>query len=107
MNTVEKLSGGIGTVLAKGATEVTMPTNTTAYAMLVRADATAVATITEIIAGVETDNDDGYTWIGEALLKDDFIVFTYPVTAITLTNAGDIVILYLAPLSDSPIIPVA
>ncbi len=96
MNTLEKLIGSSGCFVVDGASEATMPAGYAAYAIRVASDNTEIATLDELIEGVATELVDA-SWESLALSRGDFISFTNPVVAITLTNAGDRVFCYLEP----------
>jgi len=96
MNIIDKMIGTNGCFLVDGSSEATMPEGYAAYAIIVAADSTEIATLDELIAGVATELADA-SWEGVALSRGDFIPFNNPVVAITLTNAGDRIFCYLEP----------
>jgi hypothetical protein len=96
MNTLDKIVGTHGTFLVDGATKTILPTGMAAFAIVVGTDLTTIDAVDEIINNAVVALDSA-TWEGVALAKGDYIAFANPINAITLTNAGDRVFLYLEP----------
>ena len=81
-------SEGVLMVVGHGATAMT--TGYHCYAIVIRVDATAIASVT--ISGAAVTNK---TWETVALLRGDYIPLDVPITSITLTNDADSVFCYL------------
>jgi len=95
-NALEKIAGVSGCFLIVGEVKTAMPEGYAAYAIIVRTDATVIATLDHLIESVPVTLADA-SWEGKALLRGDLITFEFPVVTITLTAAGDSVFAYLQP----------
>jgi hypothetical protein len=94
MNTLQKMFGGAGCLLVSGASEAEVPVGYAAFAGVVFTDDTEIATLDELIDDTATELTDA-SWESVALPKQALIIFSNPVVKITLTNAGDMLMLYL------------
>ena len=101
MNILSKLLGGTKQVLHTGTAAWSAPAGFAAYAIECRVAAVHIDTLSEIrrkgeTAVVVTD----YTWENiDTLLAGEQILFDFPVTSITLHNAGDSIWLFLIPFN--------
>jgi len=82
--------GTEGVFMVVGHSATPMPTGYECYAMVIRTDDTAVASIT--VNGAAVTN---LSWEGVALLRGDYIPLETSLTSITLTNDADSVFCYL------------
>jgi hypothetical protein len=101
MTTQEKLLGGARQEYYIGVGPHVPPTGFAFYGINIRVAATTIASISEKQspekAAVAITNK---TWEGKTDLQpNEFINFEFPVTSITLTNAGDSIWAYCLPLA--------
>lgn len=96
MITIQKLLGSHGCFYASGAEKLAMPVGYAAYALVIAADSTEIATLDELVDGVLTELADA-SWEGVALQRGNYIPLKNPCVNITLTNEGDAVFCYLEP----------
>jgi hypothetical protein len=82
--------GSEGVLMVVGHSATAMPTGYKCYAVIIRVDSTAIASVT--ISGAAVTN---LSWETVALLRGDYIPFETPITSITLTNDTDSVFCYL------------
>jgi hypothetical protein len=82
--------GSEGVLMVVGHSATPMPTGYQCYAIVVRVDATAIASVT--ISGSAVTNK---SWETVALLRGDYIPLEVPITSITLTADADSVFCYL------------
>lgn len=98
MDNIGKLLGGSRQELIVGSTKWSAPAGFAAFYCKVRVDATKIATLDEVrVKGAAAVAVTTKTWEDKDLLAGDEILFEYPVTSITLTNAGDSLWVYLVP----------
>jgi len=90
---MNKQMGDAGVLMVVGHTATAMPTGFKCYAVVIRIDDTAIASVT--VSGAAVTN---LSWEGVALKRSDYIPFATPITSITLTNDADSVFCYLMPL---------
>ena len=99
MDKLSEILGGARQEFYRGAGPHTPPAGFAFYAITVRVAATNIASLNEVRKKGDTAvTVTTKTWQGHAYLLDgDYIHFEFPVTSITLTNAGDSIFAYCIP----------